>query len=162
MADVDINDAGIRSWELDGGTIAIVDSSNDNHILNVVTGTLRVRFAYRPPVDPATDTDRGELPAKPRRGAEQAGEIDLDVKWTGEVDAASVIKVLTAEDTSSEFMSTFGIEIEWPDYEGASTGTVFTATNCYCREAPEIGVAADMDTLSVRLQYTKAPTIASY
>lgn len=166
MAEANMNSGKRTSHVLDGGRLVFARAAEDadTHVLlNQVDGTLRLGWGVRLAVDPRTDSDHGNLPTVPRRGPENPWEIDIDVQYHASVTSDELESLLCDDDPSSTgFVQVFDtVVVEFPDYDGASTGVKWTFSNVYLREQPTVQAGTDADTLSVRLGCTKAPVRAA-
>lgn len=147
----DINDGKITRFE-DGATVTITPAGGTGVTLaNIIAGSFRWKAPAKETLPP--DIDRGNLLADIREGDEMPGELDLDIKHTEDAGATQLYEELIAASTDG-YVPNFGIVIDIPDYDGASTGVRYTAVKAVRRETPEIRAGAQFDTLTARFVFT--------
>lgn len=157
MAEVDIN-ASPRRFEA-GGRLMINDGTDDHVVENIVPGTLRFREGGTSAI---VDMDRGALPDTVRDGDEQPSTISFTAKWNAEAGADDLRTLLTAAAAAGN-KRLYTLKIQYPDFRGATTGTQYEFTKCYCVQpvGPEAGQEFDsypvefvsMDHLAAKTDY---------
>ena len=143
----DFNDGDILTFKF-GGEIKITpEGGSEATVANVIGGTLRYKPSMRATLPP--DVDRGLLLDDVRKGDYEPGELDFDIKFTGDTGATEMHELLTAEGTG-QAKPKFDIDIEWYSDEAKTTGKRLPLTNCVVREAPNTNTGDSYDMINCR------------
>lgn len=147
------NDGTIYRFE-DGGTIAISRTGGTENlaVLNVLSGTLRLRPKARATIEP--DHDRGVLQARIRAGDEQPALCDFDVKYMTDLDADDLLSLLLDEGdggaTDFNYLPGYTIVVTVFTGPGKVAGQTHTFTNASRAEVPVITAGEQFDTVNAR------------
>lgn len=159
MAVVETNNSQILTFDNKGRLLVTpAGGASDYRVANIVGGTAKITIGLRQPMDP--DIDNGDLLADVRAGNATPSYLELDIKYTSEIDAASMLAMLMTEETDG-LMPKFTLVLEHWHGSDNSAGIEWTFADAV-RADPNIEISAGQqhDTMKVRFMATATPTPA--
>jgi hypothetical protein len=157
MPDTAINTAQPLRLE-QGGRLRIIDGATTYEVQNRDKGTVQLADGW---YEPLRYNNKGEMQV-PVEGDEQPSTLRAVVKLTS-FDASQLLTVAQQRDTSTGKLKTYSLEIDWPDYKGASTGHKATIANAYFIRPVQIQEGQEFDTVTIEMESSEPKwTLAGY